>query len=287
MQKNEFHENSDSQENPQDKALFDPHMLDHDTASSPTPEDTFSDIPLPNEIFDRYSTAKPTESFNADIDQYGVDSSRLEGFDDIPVPDELKYQFESEAPPATTKPKAEATVTKDTHEPISNEKKIDPEPESSFTTPQFAHKTVFSTSPRVIIPPLILAICMTIGSYFVPALSAEDAAQLPQFMAQNYETILQYLIFGAAAFVLFLGIRSSANGKLLLYSDYVERRKGMFNKQKVHFCDIRSVHVHRAPFSALLNLGHVEILCRNHVLELKSVHDPFTLKDMIIKGISK
>jgi hypothetical protein len=57
----------------------------------------------------------------------------------------------------------------------------------------------------------------------------------------------------------------------------------MFKKKKIHYANLASVEVHKAPFSFLFDIGNIEISNPNEEIIMVNIYKPFEIKEKIME----
>jgi hypothetical protein len=153
---------------------------------------------------------------------------------------------------------------------------------------EFAKATLFSTSKVPLIVygavALLLFVCGQFPTVFAGLLfTPDEQLELPGFILNNLPTVFTGFFFLLAAGAIYLGIKESFTGKLNVFQDYLAFKNSLFRSDKIHYADLRSIVVHRSPYSLFGDIGHLEVMGKNKEFIFKNVSKPFKLKETLLE----
>jgi hypothetical protein len=152
---------------------------------------------------------------------------------------------------------------------------------------EFAKATLFSTSKVPLAVYSVIALLMLIAAQFPMVwanmlFSPEELTQLPAFILDNLGTIFGGFFILLLLGSLYMGIKESFTGKLNVYEDYLAFKGKLFKTDKIHYADVRSIIVHRSPYTLFGDIGHLEVMGRSKEFTFKNVSKPFELKEVLL-----
>jgi hypothetical protein len=157
---------------------------------------------------------------------------------------------------------------------------------------EFAKATLFSTSkvPLIVYGTIGLALfgCGQFPTVFAEMLfTPDELLELPGFILNNLPTVFGGFFYLLALGAIFLGIKESFTGKLNVFEDYLAFKGKLFKTDKMHYADLRSIVIHRSPYSAFGDIGHLEVMGKSREFIFKNVAKPFELKEILIERKNK
>lgn len=168
-------------------------------------------------------------------------------------------------------------------------------PDTSIKPRKFSKSYRVKSSKRILIPFFIISVVFFVMGYFSEVVvgvlfSAKEMNELAEkspWLSENMSLILHYVLYVCSVGMVFLGFKAVNNGVVQVFDSHIVHRKGLFNKDKIHFINLASVEVYRSPFSVFFDVGHIEILTAQKEIKIAHVYNPFFIKELIEDKRSK
>lgn len=157
---------------------------------------------------------------------------------------------------------------------------------------EFAKATLFSTSKIPLLAygalAMVLGACSQFPTMFANLLfSPDELKELPGFILNNIPTVFGGFFFILSAGAIYIGLKESFTGKLNVFEDYLAFKSNLFKTHKMHYADVRSIVIHRSPYSLFGDVGHLEVMGKSKEFVFKNVSRPFELKEILLERKNK
>lgn len=195
--------------------------------------------------------------------------------------DEVDKTAESSVADATTVAASDTVYNAEEGGPPILEKE-----QSTSRQATYSNQTKFKASFRAIYPFLVLSGLLYVIGLFPDVVSGilfseKDLTGLPEGIIPHVPTILKFLAWGIAGFILVVGLKTLNQGTFYICDNYVKFSKGILHTVKIPFDEVVAIDVHKNAFSDLIGTGDLEITASGKEIKIGHIYQPLALKEKL------
>ena len=148
-------------------------------------------------------------------------------------------------------------------------------------------KSKTTASKIVLIPGVVVALIAYLLPIIIPDLdkslfAPEELATLPQAMQDNMSTIIKMMVYAVGLAAIIFSLKAKSKGSLSIFDTYVVHKTGLLSKKKILIPNIISIDIHHNPFSALGDVGNLEITSTKGDILFENCPNPESIKENIV-----